>query len=398
MRFWHLPLIFAAAGLIATSALADDNEFELPTWSGAYQPQDRDERGLWAMDDESERALAQSDLVIRDTALNEYVRSVLCKTVGDDRCQSVRIYILRVPAFNASMSPNGTMRVYSGLLLRVRSEAELASILGHEFAHFELRHTLRGFEAARRGSDAMAWTALLGAVAASYGGTGPSVYDTQWSILGGLYSFKRDQERDADTLGFAYMANAGYRPSAAPEVWRSVMNESDQTAIDRGRRTKRYDGVAFFASHPTSLERADKLSALANRVSGGEFDGFATHRKAMKDWVPLFLADELAMNDFGGTDYVIDRLGGEEFTADLYYAKGELYRARGNPRDMVSAANFYQNALELDPEAASAWRGLGLALLRSGKAEDGRSALQNYLERVPDAPDAPMLQMLVGEE
>lgn len=107
-----------------------------PPFEGVYQPQGVDEMGLWKEDDETERKLANSPLVIRDEALNNYVRSVLCKTVGNDRCNSVRIYILRIPIFNATMSSNGTMRVYSGLLLRATSEAELGSVLGHEFGHF----------------------------------------------------------------------------------------------------------------------------------------------------------------------------------------------------------------------------------------------------------------------
>lgn len=217
------------------------------------------------------------------------------------------------------------------------------------------------------------------------------------AILGGIYSFRRDQERDADVLGFSYMSKAGFRPSAAAEVWRAQMNEEDQTNIDRGRRSKRYDGVAFFASHPTDLERADTLSALANRVPGGEYDGFARHREAIKKWIPLFLSDELALNDFGGTDYVINRLAGDEFTADLLFARAELYRGRGHPRDLVSAIDFYRQAIALDGNVSVAWRGLGLALLRSKQVEEGRAALKEYLKRVPDAQDAPMLKALVGE-
>src|SRR3546814_6888547 len=78
--------------------------------------------------------------------MSAYVKSVLCRAVGTDRCDATRVYILREPTFNATMSPNGTMRVYSGLLLRVRSEAELAAVLGHEFGHFEKRHSLMQFK------------------------------------------------------------------------------------------------------------------------------------------------------------------------------------------------------------------------------------------------------------
>ena len=54
------------------------------------------------------------------------------------------------PAFNASIAANGYMEVWSGLLLRVDDEAQLAFVLGHEIGHYRERHsvalmrTLRG--------------------------------------------------------------------------------------------------------------------------------------------------------------------------------------------------------------------------------------------------------------
>ncbi len=175
------------------------------------------------------------------------------------------------------------------------------------------------------------------------------------------------------------------------------MNEADHTAADRGRRSRRYNHVAFLATHPTDLERADTLSAMANRVPGGEYEGRASYREALADWIPLFLSDELARNDFGGTDYVISRVAGDEYTADLLFARGELYRQRGHPRDLENAAGFYREALALEPGIAEAWRGLGLSLLRNGHNEEGANAIRTYLEERPDAHDAPMLRTLVGE-
>lgn len=391
-------LSLAVAGAFAAAAPLQAEDFVVPPYEGAYQPQGEDERGLWMMADEDERLLRDSRLVITDEALNDYVKGVLCRTVGEDRCGSVRLYILRVPYFNASMAPNGTMRVYSGLLLRARNEAELASVLGHEFAHFELRHTLWGFKRARTGSDLIAWTTLLGAMAARYGGTTTnSGADIQTSVLGTIYRYKRDHERAADLLGFGYLANAKYRASAAADVWRGVMNESDRSAEVRGRRTNRYDSVAFFASHPTDLERADTLSYLANRVQGGEREGGEAFREAMASWREEFLKDQLMLGDFGASDFLIERLAGEQWSPDLLYARAELYRGRGNPRDLVASAGFYRDALEQDPELDNAYRGLGLALLRTGDRAAGSEALKTYLDRVPDAEDASMLRMMVEE-
>lgn len=389
-------LLALAAAPISIAAKEPAPDFTIPPYQGAYQPQGVDERGIWMTDDESERILRDSRLVISDPALNAYVRGVLCRTVGEDRCKGARIYIMRVPIFNASMSPNGTMRVYSGLLLRARNEAELATVLGHEFAHFELRHSLLGFTRARSGTDALAWSALLGAIAATYGGgTAASTSDMSVSIYGALAHYNRDQERAADRLGFAYIAKAHYRPSAAADVWRAVMNETDSTATARAQRSPRYDKVAFFATHPTNLERADTLSALANRVPGGEFDGGKQYVEALKPWLHEFLQDQLKLNDFGGTEYILTRLAGDEWTPELLFARGELYRLRGNPRDLVSAAEFYRQALVGDATLVEAQRGLGLSLIRSGSAAEGKAALAAYLAAKPNAADAAMLRSLI---
>lgn len=391
----------AYASLIVLPAAADAGdrpEFSVPVWEGAYQPRGVDERGVWQQADEFERELRDSDLVIRDEALNAYVKSVLCRTVGDVRCGNVRLYLVRSPYFNASMSPNGTMTVNSGTLLRLRNEAELASVLGHEFAHFEERHTLAGFRNRRTGSDLLAWAALAGAAAARWGSTSYTNYrDLRLTVYGGLARYDRNQETEADALGFAYIAAADYRPAAAADVWRAVMNEADRSAEGRKQRSHRYDNVAFFASHPTNLDRADLLSALANRVQGGEYEGAKAYQEALVPWIPVFLEDQLALNDFGGTEYLISRLaGGEPLSPALSLARAELYRNRGNPRDLQDAIGFYRDALSGDATLSTAWRGLGISLLRAGQSAEGRDAIATYLKANPDAADAPMLRSMIG--
>ena len=399
MRVVKSTLALAMGTFAATAAIAADPEYTLPAWAGIYEPSGEDERGIWRETDEIERRIRDSDLVIRDEALHGYVHGVLCRTVGEDRCRNVRTYVVRSPSFNAGMYPNGAMLVNSGLLLRLRNEAELAAILGHEFGHFEQRHTVEGFKDRRSGSDLLAWAAVLGAMASAYGGSySQSDYrDLQLIVYGGQARYKRQQESDSDLLGFAYLARAGYRPAAAADVWRAVMNEHDRSAEGRNRRSRRYDNVAFFASHPTNLDRADYLAAMANRVPGGEYQGAQAYRDAVDPWIPMFLQDQLALNDFGGSDYVISRLsGGETPSPFLQFARAELLRQRGHPRDLEDALPLYRDALTRDPDLVEAWRGMGLTLMRKGSSDEGRSALVNFLDRSPDAPDAPMLHAMVG--
>jgi predicted Zn-dependent protease len=93
-----------------------------------------DEDELWFAMERFERDLQQSPHRVRDPALNEYVRDVACK-VAADYCRDLRIYIVDLPWFNASMAPNGMLVLWTGALLRMQNEADLALVLGHEFGH-----------------------------------------------------------------------------------------------------------------------------------------------------------------------------------------------------------------------------------------------------------------------
>lgn len=389
MRIAGAP--FAIGAALALMAAAEGQEgAALPPYASAYQPQTVDERGLWMEVDELERAFRTSPLVIRDEAANAYVRDVLCRTVGEDRCNSVRIYIVRVPAFNASMAPNGMMLIHSGLLLRTRSEAELGSVLAHEFAHFELRHTLKQFKRDRIVTDLIAWAGAAGAVA------GTSTFGLEWSLYGSHFSFSRHQEEEADLLGLRYLAASPYPASAASGIWEHLMAENDATAVGRKQRPGRRYAAAFFDTHPTEAKRAKYLRDGAARladVGGPAPDG---HREALAGLTPQFLADQVKLNDFGGTEYLLAELASRNgWTAELLFARGELYRQRGYPRDLISAAQFYGEAIGKGHDAPEAHRNLGLSLLRSGQTEAGKAALAEYLRLKPDASDSSAISALI---
>jgi predicted Zn-dependent protease len=386
----RVALAGAALATLAGATPATAQVPAVPPYQGVYQPQGVDERGVWMEADEHERLLRDSNLLIRDPALNDYVKGVLCRTVGDDRCRNVRIYILRVPFFGAGMYANGAMEVNSGLLLRSRSEGELAWVLAHEFAHFEQRHTLRQFRVDRTASDIAAWVSLVAAT-----------MNTQTNINIVTFSarrrFSRDQERQADILGLGYIRRGAYRPQVAAEVWNRRMNEVDATAAGRGLRIQRYERTPFFATHPTNLERATYLMTLAGADLPDRNDGAESYASVMRPWLAQFVDDQVKLNDFDGSEYLLGELANGHWTADLLYWRGELYRMRGNPRDLVNAADFYRQSIALDASRPEAHRGLGLALLRAQLVEEGRQALARYLTLKPDASDAPMIRMLAGQ-
>lgn len=381
-------IVTLLVGVMATGAIAAEKRPPLPTYTPAYMPTTVDERGLWMQSDEQERLLRDSPSLIRDPALNAYVRSVLCRTVGNDRCKSVRLYLDEVPEFNAFMTPSGAMVVFSGLLMRVRSEAELGSVLGHEFGHFELRHTLLRFKNRRSGTDLMAWASVL------VRNSG----DIQYAAMGQIFAFTRAQEHDADMIGFQYLARSQYPSSAAADVWDHAMGEADATSLGRKGRVQHKYVAGFFATHPTELSRAIYLRAASIEAADVKPAIVDTHRSALAAWLPVFLNDQIKLNDFGGSEYVLANLaesGG--WTTPLLIARGDLYRERGNPRDLVSAAQFYQEAITKGDAPPEAYRGLGLSLLRSQQVAEGQAALATYLRLKPAATDAALIATLVSQ-
>ncbi|WP_298016655.1 M48 family metallopeptidase [uncultured Parasphingopyxis sp.] len=370
-----------ALALLATPAGAQ-------TVSG-YQPQDEDERGLWMVMDEYERQLQRSNFVMRDPGLNAYVNEVFCRIAGD-QCEDIRIYIVRTPYFNASMAPNGVMEIWSGLFLRVRNEAQLAAVLGHEFTHYRNRHSLQMFRTVRDRTNVMSFLGIELFVA----GGGLLATAGQLAMISSLFSYTREMEREADTESVRLLVDAGYDPMAASRIWAQIRDERDARAEDRGHDGRGED--AIFGTHPLSEDRMVDLRMLAEAAGeGGERyrDRYtlmlAPHWQAIVD-------DQINLNDYGATRHLLDALAADGWTAELRYAEAELMRRRGETGDFNAATRSYEAALLMRPDMAEAWRGLGYALLRLDRQEEGRTALRQYLALRPDAEDAAMVAMLAG--
>jgi predicted Zn-dependent protease len=386
-------LAMLMAAMLAPPVAAADPSLALPTYMPGYEPKTVDERGIWMEADERERMLRDSPLRIREEPLEHYVRDVLCREVGAERCQGVRVYVMEIPALNATMMANGCMEVWSGLLLRTRSEAELAAVLGHEFGHFELRHQLRGFKAQRATSDATVWLALLGAM------TQTATGNSRISMWGSFYRFTRDQEAEADLMGMRYMAASGYPAKAASDVWRQVMAEQDAIEIGHGRTPRHHYSAGYSASHPSDLSRALTLEAAAARTPGGNDARAEDYRQAIAPYLPKLLAAQIKLNEVGGSDFILTSIAAQTgWTGELLFARAELYRARGNPRDLQMASLWFRDAKAAGYAAPELDRDLGLTLLRNGQIEEARKTLGAYLAVRPDASDAKMIQSLVATE
>lgn len=378
----RLALAFALTALACQSVPLPDID------TGDAPALDSEEAGFWMTMEKAERDIATSGNRIPDPELDAYLKGVICR-VAADYCSATRVYVMRQPDFNASMAPNGMMVVWSGLLIRVQNEAQLAAVLGHEVGHYQRRHTLAIFRRARATTNGLMAISLLTA------GVVPAVGNAAVLIgIGSLMQHSREMESEADKIGIERLAAAGYAPREVAEVWEGMVREQ--------KADKETQLIGFFASHPAPAERLREMAAQAERLVTLENEGgtrTAEFDNAVRRFRTMLLNDEVAMRKHARTSVVIERLLEAELItpAEAAFYRGDLFRVRGEKGDDALAIAQYREAVAAKDPLALAHRNLGLVLRRSGDRARAREAFQSYVDLAPDANDRAMVDTYIQE-
>jgi predicted Zn-dependent protease len=368
-----------------------------PLIGPGFKPTDKDEQGLWKEMERVEEEIAGSNLLINDPKLTGYL-SNLIETVGGPAQKDFRIYLARIPDFNAMMFPTGFAVVFSGLLLRMRNEAQLAGVIAHESGHFLRRHMIRSWRDQRRKSDLFS----IGAMLAGIGGAGAGVYlgdYVQLAQLGtilSLFKYSRDMEAEADAMGAKLLAETGYDPLEMSTVWQQLIGEQRASAAYRGKHRRR---GSIFDTHPSDDARmADlKADALELKVPGKSYDSHrARYLATIGPIRQTLLDDQVKLNDPGASQYLIQTLAQDGWNGLLRFYEGEVWRLRNRLGDDVRAAQSYAAAVVYPDAPADAWRWHGISLLKEGRSGEAKAAFSKYLTMKPDAPDAAWVRQMLG--
>lgn len=196
-----------------------------------------------------------------DPELTAYVNQVGQRLAAvSDRKLPYEFKVLNNSVPNAWALPGGKISVNRGLLTELKSESELAAVLGHEIVHAAARH---GAQQMSKGM--LLQVGVVGASIATQGEEYGGLVQMGAGIGAQLLSQKygRDAERESDYYGMQYMARAGYDPQGAVDLQRTFVKLSE------GRQQDWLSGM--FASHPPSQERVNNnMALLATLPKGGE--------------------------------------------------------------------------------------------------------------------------------
>jgi hypothetical protein len=310
----------------------------------------------------------------------------------------MRIYLARIPEFNAFMAPTGFMVIFTGLLTRMRDEAQLSGVLAHEAGHFLRRHHIRGWRDTKRKADLFTVFAMGAGVGGAAAGVymGDAVQLAQMGTILSLLAYSREMEAEADALGLKLIADAGYDATAMPGIWQQLIEETDASAAMRRKRPRRY--ASLFQTHPTPQSRMADLRASAQEVARADASrGREPYLKAIAPIRGSLLDDQVKLNDPGASLYILQNLAKDGWTGMLRFYEGEVWRLKGDKGDAQRAAGAYAAAIQLPDAPPEAWRAHGYELIKLGRRDEGKSALNRYLALAPQARDASMIRYSLAQ-
>ncbi|WP_321394951.1 M48 family metalloprotease [Emcibacter sp.] len=167
--------------------------------------------------------------------------------------------VLDSPIVNAFALPGGYIYVTRGILALFNSEAEMASVLGHEIGHVTARHTAKRY-------NQQVFAGILGAGVGVLAGSQEVADMVSYGSQLYLLSYSRDQEYQSDSLGVRYTSRAGIDPYGATRMLDSLKAEHDLADLI-ANRTGQERTPEFFSTHPNTEDRAQRALELA-RTTG----------------------------------------------------------------------------------------------------------------------------------
>ncbi len=199
------------------------------------------------------RDIRASGVVVEDPLVTEYINEIGNKVAAqtNEGDHDFTFFVVDDHRINAFALPGGFIGVHTGLLEATRSEDELAGVLAHEVAHVTQRHIARSIHASSRQS-LLSTAMMLGALIAGAAGGGSDVIQAGMAVAQGTaaqaqINFTRANEHEADRVGIAALADAGFDPYGMASFF-DVMSRQDTRAPDER-------APAFLRTHPVTTAR-----------------------------------------------------------------------------------------------------------------------------------------------
>jgi beta-barrel assembly-enhancing protease len=352
------------------------------------------------------QSLAMSD----DPELNGYVQALGQRLLAQTETsyREFRFFMVNDSSINAFAVPGGFVGIHKGLLLATQNEAELASVMAHEITHVTQKHIPRLIAESQR-TTLPAMAAILASILLASAGHGSGAHAgivaTQAAMAQHGINFTRSFEEEADRLGMATLARAGFDPNGMPSFFErlQMLNRHNDTSLPE-----------FLRTHPVTTNRIadarNRAERLPKNTSRDSDDYLHVHAKlrAAERGSDAEIARGFRANLEQGKyrdvqaeryGYALALLRNREFPAAraetqklveqrpqrVYYRilQAEIEMAANQPKQALA---IYEQTAKNAPNHPGLLRHHAEALLKNGQAQRAQELLKAAVRHTTDDP------------
>lgn len=228
---------------------------------------------------------------IKNSYLQGYVQRLgkkITTTNGlEGRPYNYNFRIVEAKMINAFALPAGEVFVTAPLVLKAKSEAELAGVIGHEIGHIQARHTAERMHEAQKNKTKNLLFGLGGAILGGAAGYGlgkmlckktdrkclkrVSLYGALAGGAGTLLIQKfafmansREDEMEADRIGFKTAMKAGYHPQYIGQFYNELYKMEQQ--YRSGSNSVESALADAMSTHPPGKDRVNQMNQMASQA------------------------------------------------------------------------------------------------------------------------------------
>jgi predicted Zn-dependent protease len=322
--------------------------------------------------------LRDSGAILDDPQLQQYIQDLgrQLSSHSDNPALHFGFYVIDEDEINATTLPGGFIVVNSGLILLTDSEDELAGVIAHEVGHVTQRHLARQLEDQKDRAFINLATMLAAVVAASKAND-PNVAvgalaSAQASIIQHQINYTRGDEEEADRVGIATLARAGFQPQGMVDFFAVMQKSSSLNGYDKIPE--------FLMDHPLDLNRMTEAENRASQLH-------VTPRPDSRSYPLMKMRLEAMQNNNGTTQQLadfqgrVDQAKGWDQVA-ARYGQALVFQKAGRSDDAVAA----MRVLVKQYDDVIAFRiGLADAQIHAGQIQAGIATYADAMKLFPDS-------------
>jgi predicted Zn-dependent protease len=310
------------------------------------------------MGQDAAQQVEQSLGLVQDEGLQSYVQRIGAQLAAESERPQLpwRFRVVDDPVPNAFALPGGFIYVTRGMMNLMDSEAELASVLGHEIGHVTARHSVSQISRAQVAQLGLGLGMIFVDELQQFG----DLASTGLQLL--FLKYGRDDERQADELGFRYALNEGYDVREMAEVFQSLQR--------LGEASGQSPLPTWMSSHPDPGQRVSRTQERVRALAAGTVDTLNAGREQYLQQIDGLIYGENPRNGFfrGNTFYHPD------LQFSIAFPNG--WSVRNLPQAVVGVSPNRDAAMELTLAQGSTPAAAASAFLNQQGIAAGQAAQQ----------------------